>query len=235
VRTLQQGAEKEMLDESHRHRISRVLGTCPGLGPIRVPSFCRSRSCRTGSPTSGPSGSMPVWPRTRPARTPKSRRQGHRRHDLALNMPPPPTQPLVARTERGVPADSPASIKDGTWRTRRLARQYQGRNVAYPPTRSPVSRTERGVPVDSLARIKGGTWRTRRLTCRCRGLTIASSSAFSPFGAQRTHPLPHCRAERGSTAPDVASGFTLGGIRSHRLLRWRPLYQAIDHLDALYL
>ena len=36
VRKLQQRAEKEMLDESHRHRISRVLETCPGLGPIRV-------------------------------------------------------------------------------------------------------------------------------------------------------------------------------------------------------
>jgi transposase len=36
VRTLQQRAEKEMLGESHRHRISRILETCPGLGPIRV-------------------------------------------------------------------------------------------------------------------------------------------------------------------------------------------------------
>ncbi len=36
VRKLQQRAEKEMLDESHRHRISRILETCPGLGPIRV-------------------------------------------------------------------------------------------------------------------------------------------------------------------------------------------------------
>jgi hypothetical protein len=25
-----------MLDESHRHRISRIPQTCPGLGPIRV-------------------------------------------------------------------------------------------------------------------------------------------------------------------------------------------------------
>jgi transposase len=36
VQTRQQRAEKEMLDESQRHRISRVPETCPGLGPIRV-------------------------------------------------------------------------------------------------------------------------------------------------------------------------------------------------------
>jgi transposase len=36
VRALQQRAEKEMLAESHRHGISRILETCPGLGPIRI-------------------------------------------------------------------------------------------------------------------------------------------------------------------------------------------------------
>ena len=36
IRELQQRAEKEMLAESHRHRISRILETCPGLGPIRI-------------------------------------------------------------------------------------------------------------------------------------------------------------------------------------------------------
>lgn len=36
IRELQARAEKEMLGESHRHKISRVLETCPGLGPIRV-------------------------------------------------------------------------------------------------------------------------------------------------------------------------------------------------------
>ena len=36
IRELQQRAEKEMLAESHRHGISRILETCPGLGPIRI-------------------------------------------------------------------------------------------------------------------------------------------------------------------------------------------------------
>ncbi len=36
IREIQQRAEKEMLAESHRHEISRILETCPGLGPIRI-------------------------------------------------------------------------------------------------------------------------------------------------------------------------------------------------------
>jgi transposase len=36
LRALQATAEREMLRESHRHAISRVLETAPGLGPIRV-------------------------------------------------------------------------------------------------------------------------------------------------------------------------------------------------------
>jgi transposase len=33
---LKEMAERAMLDESHRHRITRILETAPGLGPIRV-------------------------------------------------------------------------------------------------------------------------------------------------------------------------------------------------------
>lgn len=36
VEPLRRQAEKELVEESHRHSISHVLETCPGLGPIRV-------------------------------------------------------------------------------------------------------------------------------------------------------------------------------------------------------
>jgi transposase len=36
VETIRRQAEKELVTEAHRHPISRVLETCPGLGPIRV-------------------------------------------------------------------------------------------------------------------------------------------------------------------------------------------------------
>jgi len=36
VRVLQKSAEKEMLTEARKHRITRILKTCPGIGPIRV-------------------------------------------------------------------------------------------------------------------------------------------------------------------------------------------------------
>jgi len=36
LRELKEQASKQLVDESHRHPISRVLETCPGMGPIRV-------------------------------------------------------------------------------------------------------------------------------------------------------------------------------------------------------
>ncbi len=36
VEPIRRGAQKEMVRESHRHAISGVLESCPGLGPIRV-------------------------------------------------------------------------------------------------------------------------------------------------------------------------------------------------------
>jgi transposase len=36
VEALRQQAEKDLVHEAHRHPISRVLESCPGLGPIRV-------------------------------------------------------------------------------------------------------------------------------------------------------------------------------------------------------
>jgi transposase len=36
VEEVRRQAEKELVEEAHRHPISRVLETCPGLGPIRV-------------------------------------------------------------------------------------------------------------------------------------------------------------------------------------------------------
>ena len=36
VEVIRRSAEKELVKEAHRHTISRVLETCPGLGPIRV-------------------------------------------------------------------------------------------------------------------------------------------------------------------------------------------------------
>jgi len=36
IRALQKRAGQAMLAESHRHKISRILETCPGLGPIRI-------------------------------------------------------------------------------------------------------------------------------------------------------------------------------------------------------
>jgi transposase len=36
VEEIRRQAEKELVQEAHRHPISRVLETCPGLGPIRV-------------------------------------------------------------------------------------------------------------------------------------------------------------------------------------------------------
>src|SRR5262249_39231385 len=36
VREVRTRAEKELRTEAHRHPISRLLETCPGLGPIRV-------------------------------------------------------------------------------------------------------------------------------------------------------------------------------------------------------
>lgn len=36
VQEVRKRAEKELVQEAHRHAISRVLETCPGLGPIRV-------------------------------------------------------------------------------------------------------------------------------------------------------------------------------------------------------
>ncbi|MFC1573477.1 transposase [Candidatus Eisenbacteria bacterium] len=36
VRDLQKRAEKEMLIEARKHKITRILMTCPGMGPIRV-------------------------------------------------------------------------------------------------------------------------------------------------------------------------------------------------------
>ncbi|XYI03665.1 IS110 family transposase [Sorangium sp. So ce1128] len=36
VEAIRRQAEKELVHEAHRHPISRVLETCPGLGPIRV-------------------------------------------------------------------------------------------------------------------------------------------------------------------------------------------------------
>ena len=36
VETIRRQAEKELVVEAHRHAISRVLESCPGLGPIRV-------------------------------------------------------------------------------------------------------------------------------------------------------------------------------------------------------
>jgi transposase len=36
VEAIRKQAEKDLVQESHRHAISRVLETCPGLGPIRV-------------------------------------------------------------------------------------------------------------------------------------------------------------------------------------------------------
>jgi transposase len=36
VEEIRQQAEKELVTEAHKHPISRVLETCPGLGPIRV-------------------------------------------------------------------------------------------------------------------------------------------------------------------------------------------------------
>jgi hypothetical protein len=36
VQEVRKRAEKELVAEAHRHAISRVLETCPGLGPIRV-------------------------------------------------------------------------------------------------------------------------------------------------------------------------------------------------------
>jgi transposase len=36
VEEVRRQAEKELVQEAHRHPISRVLETCPGLGPIRV-------------------------------------------------------------------------------------------------------------------------------------------------------------------------------------------------------
>jgi transposase len=36
VEEIRQQAEKDLVKEAHKHPISRVLETCPGLGPIRV-------------------------------------------------------------------------------------------------------------------------------------------------------------------------------------------------------
>jgi transposase len=36
LRSLHKDAEKQLVTESHRHPITRILETCPGLGPIRV-------------------------------------------------------------------------------------------------------------------------------------------------------------------------------------------------------
>jgi transposase len=36
LRALQQAADQQLLAESHRHPISRLLETCPGMGPLRV-------------------------------------------------------------------------------------------------------------------------------------------------------------------------------------------------------
>ncbi|MEZ4293364.1 MAG: transposase [Polyangiaceae bacterium] len=36
VEAIRRKAEKALVTEAHRHPISRILGTCPGLGPIRV-------------------------------------------------------------------------------------------------------------------------------------------------------------------------------------------------------
>ena len=36
VRDLQKRAEKEMLAEARQHKTTRILMTCPGMGPIRV-------------------------------------------------------------------------------------------------------------------------------------------------------------------------------------------------------
>jgi transposase len=36
LRTLHKDIEKQLITESHRHPITRILETCPGLGPIRV-------------------------------------------------------------------------------------------------------------------------------------------------------------------------------------------------------
>jgi transposase len=36
LRALKKAAEKQLVTESHRHPISRLLETCPGMGPLRV-------------------------------------------------------------------------------------------------------------------------------------------------------------------------------------------------------
>jgi transposase len=36
VEAIRRQAEKDLVAEAHRHPISRVFETCPGLGPIRV-------------------------------------------------------------------------------------------------------------------------------------------------------------------------------------------------------
>jgi hypothetical protein len=37
--TCRRKAEQELVEESHTHRLARILGTAPGLGPIRVARF----------------------------------------------------------------------------------------------------------------------------------------------------------------------------------------------------
>jgi transposase len=36
LRALKQEAEQQLLTESHRHPLSRLPETCPGMGPLRV-------------------------------------------------------------------------------------------------------------------------------------------------------------------------------------------------------
>jgi len=36
LREVKKDADKQLIEQSHKHAISRVLETCPGLGPIRV-------------------------------------------------------------------------------------------------------------------------------------------------------------------------------------------------------
>ena len=72
---LKQETEKELLAESHKHRISKVLATAPGIGPIRVaqllpivvtPDRFRTRSqfwayCGLGIVTRSSSDWIQIW------------------------------------------------------------------------------------------------------------------------------------------------------------------------------
>ena len=67
------------------------------------------------------------------------------------------------------------------------------------------------------------------------GWVEALPSAFPPFWGSADASTSARSSRERFDRPECSVWFPLGGLRSHLLLRWRLLYQALDHLAALSL